>query len=114
MPTVLAQRVAARIAPVITDLARGTYGGQRNVYGDAWRERVDGSDATLVATGALKSKVKFAAVGTLIRVVLGTRYAKYQIGMRRILPAPSAPLPTEWSARIEREAQDEIRKELKS
>jgi hypothetical protein len=103
MPVVLATRVAARAAGVLTSLAKADYVAGNTAYGDS---RPDG--VTLIDTGKTLSSLSFVAIGTLLRVSLSTPYAKYLIGKYRTLPNAGAPIPSKWSAALKRETQAEI------
>lgn len=96
----LAQRVAGRVAPLITGLARSSFASGATPYGEAWKLGADGNSVTLVRSGALRDALSFTAIGTRVRAVLGPSYAKYQVGGRRILPAGNAAMPLSWSAVI--------------
>lgn len=112
IPVVTAQRVAARVAPELTALAGEAYDSGRTVYGDPRRESVEGGALDLVESGKTRERVAFAATGTQVRAVLGTRYARFLIGKYRILPIRN--LPAEWSHRIGGAARDEIAKAVKA
>jgi hypothetical protein len=106
LPRSVAHQVAQRGAPKLTALTREAFDGNRNVYGDARPAGVDGQPLTLVKSGATRAALKFTANGTIIRAVLGTRYAKYLIGKYGILP--NGALPVKWSralAEIVKEAK---------
>lgn len=94
--TVIAQRVAARAAPAITTLALAAFDRGETPYGDAWPVGHDGRPVDMVESGALRAKVAFVATGTRIRCLLGVKYAKFQIGKRKILPSGNGSLPTDW------------------
>ncbi len=110
LPIVVAQKVATAVAPALTEAARATFDAGETAYGDTWTIRQDGSRATLKQSGALASKVHYVAIGTKVRVALGTSYAKYVLGKRPALPRQGAALPaayvkalTETTARVIRE-----------
>jgi hypothetical protein len=98
IPKVVAQDVARAVAPELTVLAAGAYTTGRTVYGDARPAGSSGNALDLVETGATLSTVRFVANGTIVRCVLGTRYARFLVGRYRILPMGN--LPVAWSARI--------------
>lgn len=98
LPTVVAQDIAAAVAPKLTSLAQASYAGGTTVYGDARPAGKDGRALDLIMTGATQERVRFAAVGTVVRAVLPTRYAKFLIGKYRILPMGA--MPTAWSDAI--------------
>lgn len=110
IPTTLAQEVAADVAPALTTAAQSAYGGGQTVYGEARPAGIAGNSLDLEVTGATRADVKFVAIGTVVRAVLGTRYAKYLIGKYRILPMGA--LPVAWSRRISELARDRIARVL--
>ena len=94
MPTRVAQEVATDVAPVLTTLAVTAYSSGRTVYGDAR----PGGDLDLFVTGKTLAHVRFVAIGTVVRCIIGTPYAKYLVGKYRILPMGK--LPVAWSETI--------------
>jgi hypothetical protein len=108
--TATMQRIAERVAPDLTDAAQASFAARETPYGDAWRPGADGNDVTLERSGALRSGLKFVAIGTRVRCVLGARHAKYQVGKRQVLP--SGVLPESWQDHIRTVAHDEIAKTL--
>ena len=108
LPTVLAQRVASKAAPIISDLAAESFDGSRDPYGAAWAPAKDGGTVTLRRTGTLESFLRYVAIGTRLRVALGTKYAKYQIGKRPVYPRPGL-LPKAYSDALERTTIEEAR-----
>lgn len=91
------QNVARQAAPALTTLAQSAYNSGNNVYGDA---RPDGKNGPLDlrVTGATERTLRFTNAGTVVRCVLGTRYAKYLIGKYRILPMGR--MPSRWANRL--------------
>jgi hypothetical protein len=71
----------------------------RNVYGDARPTGADGHALSLVKSGKTRRTIEFVANGTIVRCVLGTRYARYLIGRFGILP--NGTLPAQWSAALQ-------------
>ena len=99
LPVSIAHSVAQRAAPVLTALTVQAFDGDQNVYGDARPpSKVDGRALTLERTGATRRTLRFVANGTIMRCVLGTRYARYLIGKYGILP--NGALPARWSQRL--------------
>lgn len=97
LPLTLAARVASKSAPALTASAGAAYDAGRTVYGASRPLSVDGAPLSLKRTGAVRGTVRFVAVGTILRCVLSTRYAKYLIGKYGILPCGArARLPGEW------------------
>lgn len=95
LPLSLAHDVAQRAGPALTRLTRGAFAAGQNVYGEARPAGVDGRPLSLERTGATRDALGFTANGTIVRCVLGTRYAKYLIGKYGVLP--NGPLPAGWS-----------------
>jgi hypothetical protein len=105
LPVVVAQDVAAKVAPVITGLAQASYSGGQTVYGDARPEGKHGP-LDLVVSGDTQGAVRFVAIGTVVRAVLPTPYAKFLVGKYRILPMGE--MPVAWSTAIGAAANDVI------
>lgn len=97
MPVTLAHAVAQRAAPETTMLTTAAFDSKRTVYGEARPEGVAGP-LTLRKTGATESTLRFVANGTIVRCVLGTRWARYLIGKYRVLP--NGGLPVLWRRRL--------------
>lgn len=97
-PRTLAVGVASRAAPAMTGLARDAYSSGRSVYGEARPTGARGQALTLRKTGAVAGQLRFTAIGTIVRCVLGPSYAKYLIGKYGILP--NGALPAGWSKRL--------------
>jgi hypothetical protein len=99
LPRTVAADVAKRAAPALTDLTQEAFTSGRNVYGDARpASTVDGRALTLERTGATKAQMRFVQVGTVVRCVLGPKYARYLIGKYGILP--NGALPARWSFKL--------------
>lgn len=112
LPRVVAQKITAAAAPVMTSLARETFNAGEDAYGNTWAPGEDGQRVTLHKSGSLESKVVYVAIGTLLRVALGVPYAKYQIGKRPVFPRAGAALPTTYTRALERVAVDVVRAEM--
>ncbi len=112
LPRVVAIKVAEAAAPALTDAARATFNAGENAYGGTWAIRADGSRATNRKSGALASKLHYVAIGTKLRVSLGTSYAKYVLGKRPALPRQGDPLPTEYLRVLKDTTAAVIRAEL--
>jgi hypothetical protein len=100
-PITLAAEVSKAVAPALTDLATGAYDGGRTVYGDTRPKGVEGQALDLEATGATRAQLRFVAVGTVVRCVLGTKWSKYLIGKYGILPNGNAAVPAAWRAKLD-------------
>lgn len=98
LPRTVAHDVARRAAPELTQLTASAYESGRSVYGEPRPPGVDGRRLTLDATGATRRTLQFVANGTIVRCVLGTKYARYLIGKYGILP--NGAMPSEWSRRL--------------
>lgn len=112
LPTVVAQQVAAAAAPVITALAKQTFDAGENSYGVTWAPAKDGSKVTLKKSGSLARTVKYVAIGTRLRVALGVKYAKYQIGKRPVTPRQGQELPVAYVRALHRVAVNVCRREM--
>jgi hypothetical protein len=91
LPKSMAHNVAQKGAPALTTLTRAAFYGNRNVYGDRRPLGVDGHPLSLVQSGRTSRTLEYKASGTVIRVVLGTDYARYLIGKYGILPNGAMP-----------------------
>lgn len=112
LPTVVAQKVAAEVAPALTEVARATFSAGEDAYGGTWTIREDGTRATLRKSGTLASHLHFVAIGTKVRVALGTAYAKYVVGKRPVFPRQGAPLPAAYVAELQRVTSEVCKREL--
>jgi hypothetical protein len=110
LPRVVALKVALAAAPVLTDLAKETFDAGENAYGQTWAPGVKGQRVTLRRTGDLSSFIRYVAIGTKLRVALGTSYAKYQIGKRPVFPRGD--LPTAYVEALHRTAVRVVKEEL--
>jgi hypothetical protein len=112
LPRVVAIKVAEAAAPVLTDLVHQTFGASENAYGDDWAPGADGQKVTLRRSGELAGGLSYVAIGTKLRLRLGAKHAKYQVGKRPVTPRQGAELPVEYSRALARETEDVCRKEL--
>jgi hypothetical protein len=112
LPAVVAIKVAAAAAPALTEAARVTFDASEDAYGGSWVLREDGNRATLKKSGTLSSRLRYVAVGTRLRVALGTSYAKYVLGRRPALPRPGAPLPASYIDVLKRAVETVCKAEL--
>jgi hypothetical protein len=112
LPTKVSFKVAERSASVITDMARETFNAGQNAYGDVWKPGADGRTITLRKSGRLADDVRYMAVGTRLRAVLGPKYAVYQIGRRPIFPRNGATLPFAYIEKLKSEAESVIADEF--
>lgn len=112
LPTVVAQKIATEAAPAITALAEKSFGGSETPYGAKWPAGKKGQIVTLIKSGALKGYIRYVAIGTRLRVALGVRYAKYQIGKRPVYPKQFGDLPDEYVRTLERIAVRVVKAEL--
>lgn len=112
LPRVVAIRVAATAAPVLTDLAKQTFEASETPYGAAWKPGIKGQIIKLHKSGDLARYIKYVAIGTKLRVALGVRYAKYQIGKRPVFPRQAGDLPDNYVQALKRVAVQVVKQEL--
>ncbi len=96
LPAVVAIKVAADAAPGLTAAARATFAASEDAYGGLWKPLESGEKATLTKSGELAGKLRYVAVGTILRVSLSTSYARYVLGRRPALPRAGAELPASY------------------
>lgn len=111
LPIKVAQQVAAKAAPVISQFAKDAFDGSKDPYGAPWAPAVNGEVVTLRETGALERFVHYVAIGTKLRVALGVPYAKFQIGRRPIFPRYGL-LPATYSQALEQISQNSAKEIL--
>lgn len=101
LPTSIAIQVAQDVAPELTRMARESYDAGQTVYGAPRPEGTRGDKLDLVDSGATRRDMRFEAIGTRVRCVLGPRWAKYLIGKYKILPVGDrSAIPAKWQATI--------------
>lgn len=98
LPISVAEDVARRAAPELTKLALDAYNSGRSVYGGKRPGSIKGGALTLRDTGDTIGSVRFETLGTVVRCVLPTDYARYLIGRYGILP--NGILPASWARRL--------------
>ncbi len=96
LPRTTAIEIAKEAAPLLTRAMQATFRASTDAFGNAWMPAKDGSTVTLNKSGGIASGVFFTAIGTKLRVILGVRHAKYQIGRRPIAPKQGEILPPAW------------------
>ena len=62
------------------------------------RSPVMGAAVDLLQSGRTVAALAFTSTGSILRAVLGTKYAKYLIGRYKIMPIGSSALPASWQA----------------
>ena len=97
LPVTIAADVAKRAAPALTAATSADFSSGRTVYGEARPASVNGGSLSLVKSGATRDTLKFVAVGTIVRCVLGPKYARYLI---RYGILPNGALPVGWSRKL--------------
>lgn len=112
VPQVVRIRIAARAAGAITDLALGSFDAGVTPFGDAWAPGSEGQDVDLYESGALRATLRFVAIGGRVRCVMGVKYARFQVGKRRVLPAPGQTMPQNWRDAIAAISREEIPRAL--
>lgn len=98
-PVTIAADVARRAAPAMTGLATDAFASDRTVYGEARPESTHGGSLSLVKSGATRDALRFVSIGTIVRCVLPTKWARYLIGKYGILP--NGALPVAWSRKLD-------------
>jgi hypothetical protein len=98
LPKTLAIDVARRAAPAMTGLTVQAFNSARTVYNEARPSGVDGGQLTLVKSGRTRDALRFISVGTIVRCVLPTKWARFLIGKYGVLP--NGALPVAWSRRL--------------
>src|SRR6187431_1600736 len=91
LPVTIAADVAKRAAPALTAATSADFSSGRTVYGEARPASVNGGSLSLVKSGATRDALKFVAVGTIVRCVLGPKYSRYLIGKYNVLPMGALP-----------------------
>lgn len=99
LPVSLAHKVAQQVGPALSAATNTAYEQGRTVYGESRPKGVDGNELDLVDSGDTKSSTTYQVDGRIVRVGLGTKYAKYLIGKYRILP--NGAIPVEWKRDID-------------
>jgi hypothetical protein len=112
LPKVVALKVAEEAAPELSKTAAQTFDAGADPYGFTWRPGVDGQKITLHKSGDLRRFVKYVAIGTRLRIALGVRYAKYQIGKRLVFPRHVGGLPDPYVQTLQRVAARVVRREM--
>ena len=100
LPVRVAEQVAREGAGDLTDAAGASYDAGQTVYETPRPLGVQGNQLSLNRTGATRGFVRFVQVGTVLRCVLGTKYARYLIGKYGILPGGKSAIPDAWRQRL--------------
>jgi hypothetical protein len=98
LPTSVAHEAAKRAAPMLTGMTREAFSSKRSVYGEARPTGKGGSVLSLRRKGDTERELRFVANGTIVRCVLGPKYARFLIGKYGILP--NGAMPVAWSRRL--------------
>ena len=101
LPVTIAADVAKRAAPALTSEARDAFVSNTTVYGESRPAGVHGQPLSLVQSGATRDALRFVSIGTIVRCVLPTRWARFLIGKYAILP--NGALPVGWSKSLAQE-----------
>jgi len=112
LPRVVAQKVAAAAAPVLTELAKSTFDASEDAYGIDWAPGARGQKVTLRRSGDLATYIRYVAIGTKLRVALGVKYAKYQVGKRPVFPKQHGELPDAYVQALQRTAVRVVKEEM--
>lgn len=112
LPTVVAHKVAEAAAPILTEAAQASFASGETPYGIGWAPGADGKRVTLRKSGALARGVRYVAIGTRLRLALGTSYAKFQVGRRPVTPRQGAALPGAYVAALDEAVRRVLGEEL--
>ena len=112
LPRVVAIRVTEAAAPVLTELSKASFDASQTPYGVDWKLSKKGQRVTLRKSGDLSRYIKYVAIGTRLRVALGVRYAKYQVGKRPVFPRQGGALPDTYVEALQRTAVNVCKEEL--
>jgi hypothetical protein len=105
-------KVASASASQLTALVKETFDAGENPYGLNWAPGADGQKVTLRKSGALANGLVYVATGTKLRIRLAVKYAKYQVGKRRVAPSQGEPLPIAYVRALSRTAVAVCRAEM--
>lgn len=108
----IAIKITEAAAPVLTAIAMETFDAGESPYGDSWKPGEKGQKITMRKTGDLARYIRYVAIGTKLRVALGVKYAKYQIGRRPVFPRQGGDLPQPYVEALQRVAVRVVKEEL--
>jgi hypothetical protein len=97
LPGKLAEDVARRGAPKLTEDLQGNFDSGASAYGKPFAGK-DGKALTLKKTGKTEEALRFTYEGTVMRTPALPKYARYLIGKYGILPSGRQALPPAWRA----------------
>lgn len=100
--------IAQRAAPAITAEAKKTYDAGTDPYGTPWAPGADGKSVDLKESGSMFALLQYVPIGEKLRVALTTKYAKYQIGKRKVFPMQDGPLPLAYEVALEDATQTSL------
>lgn len=112
LPRAVALRVTEAAAPVLTELAKETFDASETPDGESWKPGERGQKVTLKKSGDLSKYIRYVAIGTKLRVALGVKYAKYQIGKRPVFPKQGGDLPKAYTEALQRVAVRVVKEAL--
>lgn len=98
-PLRIRTNVAKEGSVALTDDLREDFDGGRTAYGDPRPLSKAGTPLSLVKSGGTKATLVFKAIGTILRVALGTKHAKFLVGKYGMLPNPKR-LPSDWQKKL--------------
>lgn len=101
LPIKVAERVAARGALDLSVKARSQYDSGQTVWDTPRPLGVDGRQLSLHGTGDTRDSLIFGYFGTVIRAVLGTKYARYLVGKYGVLPPGNVAMPLAWRLKLD-------------
>ena len=108
-PKTVAHSIASRVAPDLTRMAQTSYDAGQTAYGRPRPTGAGGKALGLVDSGLTRSEMRFDAIGTVMRCVLGTPWARYLIGKYAVLPNGGASIPIQWMRQIRAVTDEQLR-----
>ncbi|OFV81995.1 MAG: hypothetical protein A2Y78_00225 [Acidobacteria bacterium RBG_13_68_16] len=96
LPITVAHEVATRGAPALTARLQADFDSGRTAYGQPRPLTSAGRVPDLVETGRTRAELAFDSAGTVLRVKLGTPWAKYLIRFGILPSGARAAMPTAW------------------
>lgn len=99
-----AMHAAKRARAFLTYQAKQSYAAGVNVFDQSRPEGVNGNHLTLIKTTDTIQSFEFGGEGTVVKVKLGTPYAKYLVGKYVILPIFT--IPSKWMAALRQFARE--------
>lgn len=103
LPLKIRAAVARDAKDILNARMRENFAAGQTVYDVARPLSVSGKALSIVKSGKTLSQLYFVAIGTILRVQLPTKYAKYLVGKYQIMPMS---LPVAWRGELEKLVRD--------